>query len=162
MVRNAMHWSIYTCSVCFSWDELGVQMDVQYTQKIYFICTTLWVDIGCLWTPKHPLEETVSEYNDMYSVPVYTYMYMYMHACVSTITAIYITLRWLFTSTKFCIFWGQSARSIKHWYIPAKRKKITTYTKHSANHFHYPRTNHKINISTWKLYFSTLQKNGDL
>ena len=45
-------------SVCFSQDELGVQKDVQYTQKSHFICT-IWVDIGHLWTHKHPLERMV-------------------------------------------------------------------------------------------------------
>ena len=37
-------------------DELGVQKNMQYTQKIHFICTML-VDTGYLWTPKHPLEQ---------------------------------------------------------------------------------------------------------
>ena len=33
--------------------------NVQYTQKSHLLCT-IWVDIGCLWTPKHPLEHTVA------------------------------------------------------------------------------------------------------
>ena len=44
-------------SVCSSRDELGVQKNVQYTQKESFYI--IWVDIGCLWTPRHPLEQTV-------------------------------------------------------------------------------------------------------
>ena len=39
---------------------LGVQKNVQYTQESHCIhVCTIWVDIGRLWTPRHPLEQTV-------------------------------------------------------------------------------------------------------
>ena len=44
-------------SVCSSQDELGVQKNVQYTQKSPFI----WVDIVGIWTPKHPLGQNSDE-----------------------------------------------------------------------------------------------------
>ena len=50
--------TLHICSVCSSQDELGVHNNVQYTQKSHFICT-IWVGIGCLWTPRHPLGQTV-------------------------------------------------------------------------------------------------------
>ena len=45
-------------SVCPSQDELGIQKNLQYTQRSHFICT-IWVGIGRLWTSKHPLGQTV-------------------------------------------------------------------------------------------------------
>ena len=53
-------WGTLVVEQCFpSQDELGVQKNVQYTQRSHFIICTIWVDIGHLWTPKHPLGQTV-------------------------------------------------------------------------------------------------------
>ena len=56
-----MHLSMVPSSVCSSQDKLGIHKNVQYTQKSHFICT-MWVDIGHLWTPRHPLGPEITDY----------------------------------------------------------------------------------------------------
>ena len=48
------------CGVVFAPARMNLtsRRIIQYTQKSHFICTVR-VDIGHLWTPKHPLEQTV-------------------------------------------------------------------------------------------------------
>ena len=51
--------NIQSCIQCWSsLGELGIQKNVQYTQKNHSVCT-ICVDTGHLWTLKHPLGQTV-------------------------------------------------------------------------------------------------------